>query len=358
MSSIHSGAGGGRSALSALGARISRALSRDGSSTFVGDEDRSSVKSGFGSSSISASPASTKIMSDAQSPSPSRGRELFSTGRGGAGNIHRSLSRDAPPVPAVPAPRGREPAVGTDVTHVGRGGVGNVRSPSRPRDPSLDAKQANYEHSLIERHDEGPHAFSTGRGGAGNIRTPEHSRSRSREPSIEQSRSRERAPSRGRVPHPTGRGGAGNIGAGVGADAVPFSALVEEDDAERRAYALARAQAQAQGQGQGQTQAVHSTGRGGRANVTALPSPPPEAHTTGNGNGGADGGVFSMGRGGAGNIRDRSASRGPGLSGSRERERLGHGPSALGKIFDRVKGHGNEGEKPQLTREVSLGEYK
>ncbi|KAH8115044.1 hypothetical protein DFH11DRAFT_1726493 [Phellopilus nigrolimitatus] len=348
--------GGGVNPIRALGARISRVLSREGPSTspppYTSDagsdaSDRASYKSGD-----EYTPITT--MSDAPPRARSRGRELVSTGRGGAGNIHRSLSRDelnnTDGGAAVPAPRGREPNVGGDVTHVGRGGAGNVRSPSgardsgelvvslffwiiwgtlgggasceqrtalrccRPKGVALDAARANYEHKLIEQHDENPYAFSTGRGGAGNIKTPEQSRSRSRGPSADRSAGGERSQSRGRVLHSSGRGGAGNI-----SSVSDFAALEEEEDAER----LAHAHAPDAGAG------VHSTGRGGLANVTTRAAPPPEAsparpHSEG---------VFSMGRGGAGNIRERSASRAPEAGGEQQRQ------SQLGKIIDRVKGH-------------------
>lgn len=61
----------------------------------------------------------------------------FSSGRGGAGNIHRSQSRDQAFTSAgAEVPRGREAAAQhpADITHTGRGGLGNIaRSPSRPR---------------------------------------------------------------------------------------------------------------------------------------------------------------------------------------------------------------------------------
>ena len=75
-----------------------------------------------------------------------RRHEQYSTGRGGAGNIHRSVSGTRQGITddiGTPA-RGREPPAGATttgtgdrITHVGRGGAGNVRSPSRePRDAS------------------------------------------------------------------------------------------------------------------------------------------------------------------------------------------------------------------------------
>lgn len=86
-------------------------------------------------------------MTDNTSRSRSRGREHFSTGRGGAGNIHSSpprgvngsQTRAGYNYEASPAPRGREPIPGGEnVTHVGRGGAGNIRGASRPRESEYD----------------------------------------------------------------------------------------------------------------------------------------------------------------------------------------------------------------------------
>ena len=59
----------------------------------------------------------------------------FSTGRGGAGNIHRSQSRDAAMTAEQFAQikRGREPAP-SPTTHIGRGGAGNFLDPAHPRE--------------------------------------------------------------------------------------------------------------------------------------------------------------------------------------------------------------------------------
>ena len=146
---------------------------------------------------------------------------------------------------------------------------------------------------------------STGRGGAGNIhRTPENSRSRSREPSLAASGGR-RSQSRGRGLHSTGRGGAGNIVAGAGAD---FAKLEEEEDTERAkaSFSLTRPSGDAELTSPSPPPPYHSTGRGGLANVTSAPTPPTEsvpAHVV------HPGEMVSTGRGGAGNIRDRSRSR-------------------------------------------------
>lgn len=84
------------------------------------------------------------MSSPTQERSQSRGRDAFSTGRGGVGNIRQtSLSRTraelgSSPTPDVSVVRGREPVPAanstTKIYSTGRGGAGNIRSPSR--DPS------------------------------------------------------------------------------------------------------------------------------------------------------------------------------------------------------------------------------
>jgi len=114
--------------------------------------------------------------------------------------------------------RGREVDVNpTKVYSTGRGGAGNIRSPSR--DPVDSQKQSSRERErereIIRNHDEQaldqPH--SSGRGGFGNI---SGSRSRSRDAASKVSS--------GPV-HSTGRGGAGNIVAGdiKGIDASDYA---------------------------------------------------------------------------------------------------------------------------------------
>ncbi|KAL5510998.1 hypothetical protein ACEPAG_3717 [Sanghuangporus baumii] len=324
-----------RNALSVLGARLTRVLSREGEqdpSRVVSVRHRASDVDSSASVSASAvkvglpGVGANEIQSLNSSQSPVRGREIFSTGRGGAGNIHRSHSRDVD-TPTSPPPAGREASpIREPITHVGRGGLGNFRDLSRPRERTLDPKDVIYEHEVIEHSEESPHRFSIGRGGAGNIKTtPEHSHSRERSvsPGVD------RSLSRGRALHSTGRGGAGNI----------TSESVQEetvDELERRAHSPdAHHPAE-----------LHSTGRGGLANVTTLSSPPVEVihegHEEGEGSG-----IVSYGRGGAGNIRDRSASRG-GVprSASRGRGAGGefpggehHHPGPFGKLVDRVKKH-------------------
>lgn len=261
-------------------------------------------------------------MSEHDIRSQSRGREPFSTGRGGAGNMRQQSQ----PAEGSPAPRGREPVpavVREAPTSVGRGGAGNFRSLSKSREPEL----GNY-----ERNED--HTFSTGRGGLGNIHsTPEHSRSRSRGPddtlsSTVGGRTPERSQSRGRnriLVHSTGRGGAGNI------TSLPEETVL--DDEHERALSPPR------------EQGVHSTGRGGVANITSLHEPGVEE---------TDGvqhqqqqQFYSTGRGGAGNIA-RSSSRGPrsgsGRSASRDRDGKHQEQSAIGKFIDHITGHGHTHE--------------
>jgi len=263
-------------------------------------------------------------MSDRASRSASRGREVFSTGRGGAGNM-RPSSKSREPAEHNSGPddfsitRGREPRPEVNPTGVfstGRGGAGNLRSPSRDaRPPPTDP----YENAVIKDHmklvEEGP--LSSGRGGIGNInrsrsREPSHNplgfinRSRSREPSSNNPisniiRSRSREPhsnpisnifrSRSREPqshtplvhpplHSTGRGGAGNIITENG----PFAGEDEEEDD------LKELQETHLHEG------PHSTGRGGNANITSKHEPTVEHHEH------LKTDFQSTGRGGTGNI--------------------------------------------------------
>ncbi|KAH7909278.1 hypothetical protein BJ138DRAFT_1136676 [Hygrophoropsis aurantiaca] len=245
----------------------------------------------------------------------SRGRDAFhSSGRGGIGNIRRSsLSRDPRPADGPddfsPA-RGREPAVNPErVFSVGRGGAGNFRSPSQdipskehPQTASIISEhataQADYEAQLRKQHAEANQVRSSGRGGMGNI---SGSRSRSRGPSP--------------AVHSTGRGGAGNIlyGDGVNAD------ILDHDERRKHVHA----------------EGIHSTGRGGLANLTLSPGPDIEvpAHR-------ARSEFESSGRGGAGNIRSRSASRDPsGRTPSREK----HGIAALWNKVSHPQQHATPG---------------
>ncbi|KDR70680.1 hypothetical protein GALMADRAFT_254722 [Galerina marginata CBS 339.88] len=250
------------SKISALGAKISRTLN---------PSEREHA--GNGEESDSVAPILSQPHTDR---SQSRGREAFSTGRGGIGNIRQtSLSRDARPTSGpddFSVTRGREPIANPNqVFSTGRGGAGNLRSPSRDPKPRAEVEAAEQEviRDYVAAH-EGA-AFSSGRGGLGNI-----NRSRSRDPA---------ASITSTPKFSTGRGGAGNIVSGDGQVAESI------DDEERRRVGHV-------------TQGLHSTGRGGAANITSAHEPAVEHHPH------LAPEFESTGRGGAGNIvRDRSASR-------------------------------------------------
>lgn len=249
-----------------------------------------------------------------ESRSVSRGRDSFhSSGRGGIGNIRRSsISSDPRPVDSPDdsaSGRGREQAVHPDrmqMFSVGRGGAGNMRSPSQdvgkdhPQTVTIlnehAAVQAEYEQQIKKHHAESNPIHSSGRGGIGNI---SGSRSRSRGPTV----------------HSTGRGGAGNIQYGAAAS------VDTKDEEERKKHAHA--------------QARHSTGRGGAANLTNTHSPDIERVIHHHGE------FESSGRGGAGNIRSRSASRDPsGRTSSRDAKEK-HGIAALWSKVSHPSGPGS-----------------
>ncbi|KAF5349194.1 hypothetical protein D9756_009521 [Leucocoprinus leucothites] len=216
-------------------------------------------------------------MSDPQERSQSRGRDAFSTGRGGLGNIRQasaSTSRSRPDKGPddFSDSRGREPLANSPdrIYSTGRGGAGNIRSPSRdPSKPPAPAPIDAAEREIIRTHIAASQVepVSTGRGGLGNIA----SRSRSRGPQLTAN-----------PIHSTGRGGAGNILAG---DAGAADVL---DEAERKRLAAGHENAP-----------FHSTGRGGLANLASGPEPGVEkvVHSP------ASHGPTSTGRGGAGNIK-------------------------------------------------------
>lgn len=204
----------------------------------------------------------------------SRGRDAFrSSGRGGAGNIHLTSQDSARPTdgPDDFSPtRGREPTVHHDkpLYSTGRGGAGNIRSPSREPRATADPR----EQEALKNEAEKNLVHSTGRGGLGNM-----------------SRSRSRGPSGSSAPsyvHSTGRGGVGNFFDG---EAPSIETVMEED------FRL-------------KPGVVHSTGRGGLANMSHSPSPGVEGHRAT-----IDShiGFESTGRGGAGNMKERSGSREP-----------------------------------------------
>ncbi|KAG7096707.1 hypothetical protein E1B28_004121 [Marasmius oreades] len=208
----------------------------------------------------------------------SRGREAYrSTGRGGAGNIHPASQDDNRPIggPDDFSPtRGRELTVHHDTLYsTGRGGAGNIRSPSREPQATPDSR----EQEVIKGEAEKNIAHSTGRGGLGNM-----SRSRSRGPSQTSSSAPLHV-------HSTGRGGTGNIFEG---DAPSIETVMEDEDLDF----------------QFKPATIHSTGRGGLANISHSPPPGVESYRASVNN---QTGFESTGRGGAGNMRERSASREP-----------------------------------------------
>jgi len=241
-------------------------------------------------------------MSTERSTSRGRATGLYSTGRGGAGNI-RSPSRE--PIPPHTGPedfsdtRGRDPIPSRDPNEVistGRGGAGNIRSPSRdairaevgtPEGSPIrsELRGRGYDRDLIasidDAHDNGVHSF--GRGGAGNMTgSPPHSKSRSR--------SREPA-------HAGGRGGYGNIIVGGPSE----TAIEEMDESERASHQHAPG--------------VHSSGRGGAGNLTGGEVPHREGaldpHGANHPHASHNHNAESFGRGGRGNI-SRDSSREPG----------------------------------------------
>jgi len=159
-------------------------------------------------------------MTDNSERSVSRGREtLQSTGRGGYGNIRpSSASRDR--VTDGPddfsATRGREPGIRAgQVYSTGRGGAGNISHEVHPSPTRRDPAEEALLHAHAEAEKTAVH--SSGRGGLGNI---SRSRSRSRQPT---------SPLSSPPVHSTGRGGAGNIRPGD-----PHGEDILEEDLERK----------------------------------------------------------------------------------------------------------------------------
>jgi len=254
--------------LSAIGAKINRTLTGESETTVRdNDSDTYSVASTIDKSKVDRS--------------LSRGREVYSSGRGGAGNIRQSSASRGRPEDGpddFSRSRGREPAPAESPRSfsIGRGGVGNIRSPSRDVRGPLTTPDLMEDERVVRAHvaasQDAPH--SSGRGGAGNI----VARSKSRDPQVAATPPLTHLRS-------TGRGGAGNIVSG--GDNVPAALNAEEEERKNHHH----------------RDPIHSTGRGGVANVTNLSEPPVEHHPHGHGL------AESSGRGGAGNIRDHSANR-------------------------------------------------
>ncbi|KAG5635463.1 hypothetical protein H0H81_011158 [Sphagnurus paluster] len=160
-------------AISAFGAKIARTLSQDDTTTLGGDAP-APVPPVLGERSLSRG---REVYVRLLLPSLLHTKPAQSSGRGGAGNIHRaSASKSVSPDAAATTPtRGREPVPAalksptpTQIFSTGRGGAGNIRSPSRE---PVSASAAVAEETVPARGRE-HHPFSTGRGGAGNIRSP------------------------------------------------------------------------------------------------------------------------------------------------------------------------------------------
>ncbi|KAJ7036925.1 hypothetical protein C8F04DRAFT_457312 [Mycena alexandri] len=167
--------------ISAVGAKISGALSNEGQG---GERSTSGGRHDPETDSI----ASTLVEAD-RSVSRSRDSGYYSSGRGGAGNIHRIVNADRVSdvdVQEFPWPRGREraPVSRGHVRSTGRGGSGNFRQSPSPRELSYSPRELEIlrTHAETERNA----LKSSGRGGAGNIAIPNASgwdagaRSRSR----------------------------------------------------------------------------------------------------------------------------------------------------------------------------------
>ncbi|WVR04745.1 hypothetical protein IAU60_001756 [Kwoniella sp. DSM 27419] len=190
-------------------------------------------------------------------------RPIYSTGRGGAGNLMKSPTRghDFDAAPGVE--RGRELSphpVGEQITHSGRGGIGNIRradSASRTRaDLAADEKEDALQEKLIAER-RGRQAveggYSTGRGGVGNI-----SRSKSRSRSAARVGGREDGV--GATPshmHASGRGGFGNITEERG-DSIDLEKEAAHKQYEADVLAKHRA---------AEANQPHSTGKGGAGNL-------------------------------------------------------------------------------------------
>ncbi|WVQ98206.1 hypothetical protein IAU59_005328 [Kwoniella sp. CBS 9459] len=254
------------------------------------------------------------------------GRAIYSTGRGGAGNLIQSPSRGQDPEAAPGVERGRELSphpVGEKITHSGRGGAGNIRPSSQSRtraDLNAEEREEALQEKLIadrrgRQAIEG--AFSTGRGGVGNIN---RSKSRSRSAVRNREDGASLAPTVSNV-HTTGRGGFGNITEERG-DSVDL----EKEAAQNRyeADVLARHKAAESNQ-------PYMSGKGGAGNLHSHdPSLVPmedltleerEAHDKLHARDRAQ--FRSGGRGGAGNmIPNKEQSPGPaGTDGDRGRGR-------------------------------------
>ncbi|KAJ7122110.1 hypothetical protein C8R44DRAFT_876423 [Mycena epipterygia] len=160
--------------ISAVGAKINRALSNEGRARY--DADAESI-------------TSTIVEGQDRSQSRSRDSGYHSSGRGGAGNI-RAVSAAQPANGAeqqeFPWPRGRErapvhraPPAQTQpqapvapvpaVRSTGRGGAGNFSQSPPPTDPSYSLRDREIMRAHAQAEAEKSVVRSSGRGGMGNI---------------------------------------------------------------------------------------------------------------------------------------------------------------------------------------------
>ncbi|KAK7042694.1 hypothetical protein R3P38DRAFT_2891807 [Favolaschia claudopus] len=129
--------------ISAVGAKINRALSSDtGRASQAGyDPETESI---------------TSTIVEGNDRSSSRGRNFHSSGRGGAGNIHAGNGTSNPngEVQDFPWPRGRERApvarIAPPVRSTGRGGSGNFSQSPPVADPSYSMR----DREIIRAHAE------------------------------------------------------------------------------------------------------------------------------------------------------------------------------------------------------------
>ncbi|KAJ7154614.1 hypothetical protein C8R46DRAFT_1117906 [Mycena filopes] len=166
--------------ISAVGAKINRAMSKDGGGR----------PSQPGYDPETESIASTLV--DGDDRSRSRSRDIHSSGRGGAGNFYTNSNghgygANAPGEQEFPWPRGRErapareaPVAAPFVRSTGRGGRGNFSQSPPAADPSYSLRDREILRAHAEAEKNGIRR-SSGRGGMGNmVSTDAAARSRSR----------------------------------------------------------------------------------------------------------------------------------------------------------------------------------
>ncbi|PVG03722.1 hypothetical protein CPB86DRAFT_778808 [Serendipita vermifera] len=234
-------------------------------------------------------------MSNERSVSRGREQQVYSTGRGGAGNIRQdsgSRTRDiVTGVEDISQTRGRElPGVTPGKVYAsGRGGAGNIRSPSRG-DAIENRNALREEAQYVREHTNTDAPVSHGRGGAGNI-SNSRSRSRSRDPGATPGN-----PAAVGVLH--GRGGIGNFRPEDPSTttSTTLERLAEEEDTRKAQEYHEKEQKEGK---------LHSIGRGGFANLfhrTTHDDKSTRDKSTDVSRSKPSGEFISTGRGGGGNI--------------------------------------------------------